>query len=235
MKVLVKSTNDDDAVSEPRAESVDEVLVPNVRRDRLVDPCRDDIEDPLRPRRPRPARGLRDECDRVRLEVETVFPAGLVDLRGVREEPAVVEDLVGVPDERAPVAEVHQLPLKVGDELLHLGDPLLPMPADAIQLPLRREPEGLLDEDELLRPPALALDELVHLAARGVHEGRGGALDEISPPGQGRGPPGEAGAPPEPQDRPQEGVALHVLGTLARVHERREPPPRPRYALGRPA
>src|SRR2546426_5457429 len=112
------------AASEARAEPFDEIWVPDVRGEGRVDPRRSDVEDSLRPRGPRPARRLGDERDRVRLEVEPVLARGLVDLRGVREEAAVMEDLVEVADEGTAVAEGHKLPFELADEPFHLRVPL---------------------------------------------------------------------------------------------------------------
>src|SRR3989442_3937669 len=150
-----------------------------MRRNGLLDSRGGYVEDACLPGRPRAARRLDDERDRVRLEVEPVLSRGLVGLRRVCEEPAVVEDLVEVPDERASVPEVHQLPLELADECLRLRDPLLPMTADPVQLPLRREPQAFCDQEELLWTTSPAEDELVHSALRGVHEGRRGPVNGV--------------------------------------------------------
>src|SRR5439155_2807932 len=122
--------------SEARPEALDEVLIADVGRDRLLDSFRRDVEDPLLARRPGAAGGLRDERDRVRFEVEPVLARGLVDLRRVGEEAAVVEDLIEVPDEGAAVPEVHELPLEFSDERLDLRDPAVPVTTDTVQFAL---------------------------------------------------------------------------------------------------
>src|SRR2546426_2280671 len=97
------------------------------------------------------------------------------------------------------------------------------MAAAPVQLPLRRESQALLDEDKILRPPALALDELVHYAGRGVHEGRGGSIDEI-PRREKVGAPGrEAGTVEDPEDRSEDVVALHVRGAVEGIKDDGEP------------
>src|SRR2546426_291657 len=118
-----------------------------------------------------------------------------------------MQDLVQPPTNPPAVPEVHQLPLELADERLHLWDPLLPVPADPVQPPLRREPDAFVDQGELLRAAAPAPDELVDLAPRRVHEGRGGAPDQVAggqevgaPRGQ-AGPRGIRGTCPATPDR----------------------------------
>src|SRR3989442_8985718 len=72
------------------------------------------------------------------------------------------------------VSEVHQFPFEFLHEPLDLGDPLVSMPADSEQLPLRRETEAFLDEEELVGPAGAAKDELVHAVPGGVDQSRGG-------------------------------------------------------------
>src|SRR2546426_3292721 len=107
-----------------------------------------------------------------------------------------MQDLVQPPTNPPAVPEVHQLPLELTDERLHLGDPLLPVPADPVQLPLRREPDAFVDQSELLRAAAPALDKLVDLASRRVHKGRGGPVDHLAGGEEGGYPGRDAGGPP---------------------------------------
>src|SRR5207245_8307585 len=87
-------------VLEPRTKPLDQVPIPDVRGDGLVDPGRRHIEDALGPGRPGPASGFRDERDRARLEVETIFSLALVDLRRAAEEAPGRKDLFEVADGR---------------------------------------------------------------------------------------------------------------------------------------
>src|SRR5207245_4177664 len=148
-------------VLEPRTKPLDQIAIPDVRGDGLVDAGRGHIEDALGPGRPGPAGRLRDERDRVRLEVQTIFSFSLVDLRRVAEEAAVMEDLIEVSHERTAVAEVQELLLEFVHERLHLGDPLVAMTADAEQFAFRREAEAFFDDEELLGPAGGALAGLM--------------------------------------------------------------------------
>src|SRR5437879_3375257 len=149
-------------VLEPRTKPFDQISIADVRGDRLIDAGRGHIEDALGPGRPGPAGRLRDERDRVRLEVQTMFSFSLVDLRRVAEEAAVMEDLIEVSHERTAVAEVQELLLEFVHERLHLGDPLVAMTADAEQFAFRWEAAAFFDEEELVGSPSAALHELMH-------------------------------------------------------------------------
>src|SRR5437773_7652121 len=210
--------------SEARPEALDEVLIAHVGWHRLLDYLRRDLKDPLLARRPGAAGGLRDERDRVRFEVEPVLARGLVDLRRVREEAAVVEDLIEVPDEGAAVPEVHELPLEFSDERLDLRDPAVSVTADAVQFALRREADALLDQEELLRTAAPALDELVDAAGGRVDERRRGPVDQISRGEQVRAERRKAFPVEDPEDRPEDVVALHVRGAVERIEDHGESP-----------
>src|SRR3989442_8759579 len=91
------------------------------------------------------------------------------------------------------VSEVHQFPFEFLHEPLDLGDPLVSMPADSEQLPLRRETEAFLDEEELVGPAGAAKDELVHAVPGGVDQSRGGGVEQGSRGGQ--SPPPRPGRP----------------------------------------
>src|SRR6266550_928496 len=158
--------------SEASPEAIDEVLIPYIRRDGLADSRRRDVEQPLPSCRTVAAGGFRDEGDRVRFELETVLPRGLVDLRRIREESAVMEDLVEVADEGSAVPEIHQVRFELSHERLHFRDPTLPMTADTVQFPLRREAQAFFDQEELSGPAAAPLDELVHVPWGRVDESR---------------------------------------------------------------
>ena len=156
--------------------------------------------------------------------MEPVFARGPVDLRRVREEAAVVEDLVEVPDEGAAVPEVHELPLEFSDVRLDLRDPAVAVPADAVQLPLRREAEALLDQEEFFGTAAPALDELMDTAGRRVDERRRGSVDQISGGEQIRTEGRKAFPVEDPEDRPEDVVALHVRGAVERIEDDGESP-----------
>src|SRR3989441_9225493 len=210
------------SVLEPRTKPFDQVPIPDVRGDGLVDPGRRHIEDALGPGRPGPASGFRDERDRVRLEVETILSLALVDLRRVAEEAAVMKDLVEVSDERTAIAEVQEFLLEFFHERLHLGDPLVSMTADAEQFASRRETEAFLDEEELVGSAGAALDELVHAVPGGVDQRRRRAVDQVArreevPTGRRELLPIE-----DPEDRPEDVVALHVRRAVERIEDDRE-------------
>src|SRR5207247_6550198 len=118
--------------------------------------------------------------DRIRFEMEAVLPGRLVDLRGIRKESAVMEDLIEVPHEGPAVSEVHQFPLELSDERLDLGDPTVPMPADAVQLPLRGEAEAVFDQEEIVGSGAAFLHELVHARLGRVHTGSRWSVDRYT-------------------------------------------------------
>src|SRR5438093_8212634 len=211
-------------VLEPRTKPFDQVPIADVRRDGLVDAARGHVEDALGPGRPGSARCLRDERDRVRLEVETILPLALVDLCRVAEEAAIMEDLIEVSDERAAVAEVQELLLEFFDERLHLGDPLVAMTADAEQFAFRREAEVFFDEEELVGSASAALDELVHAVPRGVHQRRRRAVDQIAGGEQIPTRRRELLPIEDPEDRPEDIVAPHVRRAVERIEDDREPP-----------
>jgi len=213
------------ADSKSRTEAIDEVLIPHVGRDRLVDRCRRDFHDALRARRTGTARSLGDERDRIRFEMEAVLPRRLVDLRGISKESAVMEDLIEVTHEGSAVSEVHQFPFEFSDERLDLGDPTVPMTSDAVELPLRREPEAVFDQEEFVGSGAAFLHELVHARLGRVHEGRRRAVDQVSR-GKQIGTAGGEGLPIEdPEDRSEDVVALHVRRPVERVEDHRESSP----------
>src|SRR6266581_1624154 len=197
-------------VLEPRTEPFDQVPIADVRGDRLVDTGRGHIEDALSPRRPGPARRLRDKRDWVRLKVKTIFSFSLVDLRRVPEETAVMKNLIEVSDERTAVTEVQEFLLEFLHERLHLGDPLVAMTPDAEQFAFRWETEAFFDEEELVGSASAALDELVHTVPGRVHQRRRRAVDQI--PGREQVPTWrrELLAIEDPQDRPEDVVAPHV-------------------------
>src|SRR3989449_73147 len=209
-------------VLEPRTKPFDQVPIADVRRDGLVDAARGHIEDALGPGRPGSARRLRDERNRVRLEVETILPLALVDLRRVAEEAAVMEDLIEVSDERAAVAEVQELLLEFFDERRHLGDPLVSMAADAEQFAFRREAEGVYDEEELVGSASAALDELVHAIPRGVHQRRRRAVDQIAGGEQIPTRRRELLPIEDSEDRPEDIVAPHVRRAVEWIEDDRE-------------
>src|SRR3989442_14523748 len=112
-----------------------------------------------------------------------------------------------VANEQPAVSEVHQFPFEFLHEPLDLGDPLVSMPADSEQLPLRRETEAFLDEEELVGPAGAAKDELVHAVPGGVDQSRGGGVDqgargEKDPAPRPERPPGK-----KTQDRPPKVVS----------------------------
>src|SRR5207245_758981 len=134
-------------------------------------------------------------------------------------------DLIEVADERTAVSEVHQFPLEFLHERLDLGDPLVSMPADAEQLPFRRQAEAFLDEEELVGPAGAALNELVHAAPRGVHQRRGRAVDQVARGEQVPTARRKRLAIEDPEDRPEDVVAPHVRRAVERIEDDGEAPP----------
>src|SRR2546426_8465527 len=98
------------------------------------------------------------------------------------------------------------------------------MPADSEQLPLRRETEAFLDEEELVGSAGAAKDELVHAVPGGVDQSRGGAGDQGA--GGGKTPTGGRGrlSVQEPPERPQNVVAPHLRRAVERVEGDGETP-----------
>ena len=157
--------------------------------------------------------------------MEAVLPGRLVDLRGIRKESAVMEDLIEVPHEGPAVSEVHQFPLELSDERLDLGDPTVPMPADAVQLPLRGEAEAVFDQEEIVGSGAAFLHELVHPRLGRVHQGRRRAVDQVSG-GKQIGTAGrERLSIEDPEDRSEDVVALHIRRSVERIQDHRESSP----------
>src|SRR5713101_3946947 len=209
-------------VLEPRTKPSDQVPIPDVRGDRLIDAGGGHIEDAPGARRPGPACRLRDERDRVRLEVETIFSLSLVDLRRVAEEATVMEDLIEVPDERTAVAKVQEFLLEFFHERLHLGDPLVAMTADAEEFAFRRKTEAFLDEEELVGSTGATLYEFVDAVAGRVHQRRGRAINQVARREQVPTRRRELLPIEDPEDRPEDVVAPHVRRAVKRIEDDRE-------------
>ena len=142
--------------------------------------------------------------------MQTILPVRLVDLGRIGEEAAIMEDLVEISDEGTAVSKVQEFPFEVADEALHLGNPFLAVAADAVQLPLRRQAEALLDLGEFLGPSSASLHEFVDASFRRVHQGRGGTINQVAG-GEQVGPASRESLPIEDaEDRAEDVVALHV-------------------------